>query len=42
MSDQILQAVGYLLWAAGFVVLCLGLGIATVGYHRFARRHEGR
>ena len=40
MSGQILQNVGYLLWAAGFVVLCIGLGAATVGYRRFAHRQD--
>ena len=40
MHGQTLEAVGYLLWAAGFVALCLGLGAATIGYRRWARRHS--
>jgi hypothetical protein len=34
-SGQILQSVGYLLWAAGFAVLILCLGAATIRYRRF-------
>jgi len=41
MSDQVLQSVGYLLWAAGFVALIIGLGVASIGYHRFMY-HEKR
>ena len=39
MSSQVLESVGYLMWAAGFVILILGLGIASIGYHRFTH-HE--
>ena len=39
-SGEILQSVGYLLWAAGFLVLIICLGIATIGYRRFARREN--
>ena len=41
MSSQVLESVGYLMWAAGFIVLIIGLGAASIGYHRFTH-HEKR
>jgi hypothetical protein len=29
------------MWAAGFVILIIGLGVARIGYHRFTH-HEKR
>lgn len=42
MSGQVLQSISYLLWAAGFVILIVGLGIATIGYRRFTHWHDHR
>ncbi len=38
MSGQTFESIGYLLWAAGFVALCLGLAAATISYRRSIHR----
>lgn len=42
MSGQVFESIGYLLWAAGFVILIVGLGTATIGYRRFTHRQDQR
>lgn len=39
-SEQILEAVSYLAWASGFVILAIGLAFAVVSYRRWASQHD--
>jgi hypothetical protein len=41
-SEQILEAVSYLAWASGFIILGIGLAFAVVSYRRWTNRHTDR
>ncbi|SKA30304.1 hypothetical protein SAMN02745126_04935 [Enhydrobacter aerosaccus] len=39
-SQATLESVGYLLWAAGFLALTIGLAVATASYRRMVHRQD--
>jgi hypothetical protein len=39
-SEQILEAVSYIAWASGFLILGVGLALAVVSYRRWANSHD--